>query len=61
MMMAKACLEKDAVLNAPIPLEHRQVVHSLLIETMKNKLMIENWIPSDSNPYFTITCPNMNG
>jgi hypothetical protein len=34
-MMAKACRERDAVLNAPIPLEHRQVVHSLLIELSK--------------------------
>ena len=34
-MMAKACREKDAVLNAPIPLEHRQVVHSLLMELSK--------------------------
>jgi hypothetical protein len=34
-MMAKACREKDAVLNAPIPQEHRQVVHSLLIELSK--------------------------
>ena len=34
-MMAKACREKDAVLNAPIPLEHRQVVYLLLIELSK--------------------------